>query len=195
MFSYHSALNCTLNWTCGMFSSKIKGDLLLKTISLYSITCSIFRPEYVVCTCALNERGFPYCIRHVYVSFVNFVRSFRYVLYDYCLSRAVTLFICLPLSATWVCILNSDSLVLECILSVASTATRLLVSLLLTLLSTWYYLFFSSSTTKQKVYMARFWLPLYTAVVISMYAYGILLNNKALEACYDAKLHHSFILA
>lgn len=34
---------------------------------------------------------------------------------------------------------------------------------------------FSSSSTKQKVYVARFWLPLYSAVIISMYAYGIIL--------------------
>lgn len=40
--------------------------------------------------------------------------------------------------------------------------------------------FFSSSTTKQKVYMARFWLPLYSAVIMSMYAYGTLLTKNAL---------------
>lgn len=34
---------------------------------------------------------------------------------------------------------------------------------------------FSSPTTKQKVYMARFWLPLYSAVIMSMYASGIIL--------------------
>lgn len=37
---------------------------------------------------------------------------------------------------------------------------------------------FSSPSTKQKVYMARFWLPLYSAVILSMYAYGILLTKS-----------------
>lgn len=37
--------------------------------------------------------------------------------------------------------------------------------------------FVSSPTTMQKVYMARFWLPLYAAVIMSMYAYGIYHNK------------------
>lgn len=48
--------------------------------------------------------------------------------------------------------------------------------------------FFSSSTTKQKVYMARFWLPLYSAVVMSMYAYDTLLTYRTSACC---RLHRS----
>lgn len=110
-------------------------------------------------------------------------------------SRALTLRIYLPLSATE-CVPRASPRPTAGptphppVITVTHSIQSVLILLCLLIFAAQYMIYYvslSSATTMQKVYMARFWLPLYTAVVMSMYAYDTLLTKIALDACAAAR--------